>query len=439
MSAELETLAKTVNEMSDLVKKSSEGESERIKTVVEGVLKNVLRTHPGFTPSRKVKFDDMIPSETDEILEAMPKELHQEMDKVYLLSSILKKHPKELRCYENFKKSFDRADCAEFKKALDSTTAGGVDEWVPSDLSPSLVEKIRLELKVAALFQTISMPTNPYKLPVDVGDFQSFLQPENTADTGQTIIPVGDTGDISGAATFTAAGHMTRVLTSKEATEDSIVPLMPLIQRKIVLALAQGREDAIINGDTGTHQDSDTQAGSAQGRRRLFKGLRALSLENSYTRDLATLQKDGLLEMMADMGVYGVNPASLAWITSIRGYINLMKLDEVITLDKMGPNAVILKGQLGSLLGIPVIVSEYVRTDLNSTGVYEADATKTVLHLVNRDALAVGERLRPSTQLLTELYAVYNQNALLATERIDFQSLYAIASNRVVNTGINIG
>jgi HK97 family phage major capsid protein len=432
---EVADLVKTVKEATDALTAAHADNQENVKRMVEETIKSVLRAHPGVTPQRTISFGEQ--SDRDEVLKSLPKEVQHEADKIYLLSSIMKVPAKSLKSWGNFRRVCE-AKASDFIKALDSTTAGGVDEWVPTEMSASLQEKVRLQLKVASLFPTIQMPSNPYELPIEVGDINSFYLPEQTADTGQTLIPVGDTSSISGKVTFSAKALSTRVLMSKESAEDSIVPLLPLIQNRIVLALAQGREDLILNGDTaGSHEDTDTS--SATSRRKGWLGLRAMSNDQSYTRDLSTLSETNLLDLRADMGIYGVNPADLVFVTSIKGYIALMKIDAVTTLEKFGPNAVILQGQLGSIAGIPIVVSEFVRSDLNASAVYEASATKTVIHCVHRNAFAIGERSRISTQLLTELYAASNQNALLANERLDFQPVYPIASNRVVNTGINVG
>lgn len=433
---EMTELIKSVKDATDALKSAHADNEERTKKLVEETIKGVLSQHPGITPARTLPFagSDVL---GDDLVAEVPVEVQREMDKVFLVSSILRKSPKELKIYPKFRKMFE-AKAQEFMKALDSTTAGGVDEWVPTELSPNLIEKVRLQLKVAALFPLINMPTNPYKLPIDVGDFTTFKVPENTADTGQTDIPVGDTGSISGDVTFTAVGHKSIVLSSKEATEDSIIPLLPLIERKLILSLAQGREDAILNGDTGTHEDTDTT--SATSRRKMFLGLRAMANDNSatHTFDLATMSINNLLAIRELMGVYGVNPSDIAWVTSIKGMMALAKIDALQTLDKVGPQAVILAGQLGTVLGSPLIVSEYVRNDLNASGIYEASATKTVLHCVHRNGFGVGERRRPSTEFLRELYARYDQNATVVTERIDFQPLFPIASNVVVANGLNV-
>lgn len=435
----IEDVIKQIKEAQEAMTKAHSDNQAGIKSMVEETIRTVLRSHPGVTPERKVIFDGAMPSDESALTKMLPSEVQHAADNLFLLSKFLKKDVKQLKSYGDFRRMFD-AKATEFRKALDSTTAGGVDEWVPTDFSAQLKEKVRLQLKVAALFPTISMPSNPYTLPVEVGNIDSFLQPENTADTGQTIIPVGDTSNISGSVTFSASGHATRVLMSKEAMEDSIVPLLPLIQSRIVLALAQGREDVLMNGDNSvTHMDSDTAGGSAQLRRKMAKGIRALGYLNSYTTDLSTLSLNNLIDMVAAMGVYGINPADTAFVTGISGAAQLMKIDAVQTLDKFGPQAVVLQGQIGFVLGRPLVVSEYQRTDLNGSGVYASASTKTTIALVNRNGIGIGERSRVETQLLTELYAVYNQNALIASERFDIQPLYPIASNRVVQLGVNVG
>lgn len=436
-TTEFDTLAKSLKDATDAIKTAHSDMEKSVEEKVEQKLKLMLRNHPGFTPARTIKFGNEGVTEADAILGELPKEVHYEMDKIYLLSSFFKVHPKQLKSYSGFRRIFE-AKAGDFMKALDSTTAGGVDEWVPTEMSPTLKEKVRLQLKVAGLFPVVPMPSNPFQAPVELGNYNTFYLPEQTADTGQTAIPVGDGNTISGAATFSAKLSTTRVLMSKVATEDSMVPLMPQVQQGIALGLAQAREDFILNGDTaGSHEDTDIT--SATDRRKGWLGLRALANDNAYTTDLSTLSLDNLLTQRGAMGVYGVNPADLAHITGIKGYIAMMKIDGVQTLDKMGPNAVLLAGQLGAVGGVPIIVSEWVREVLNSTGIYESGQTRTVIYTVNRQAFGVGERSRPQAELLTELYAIYGQNAMLITERVDFQPFYTIASNHAIDLGVNVG
>jgi len=216
----LEDVAKSVKEATDALQKAQADNQAKVEQMVEQKLKEVLRNHPGKTEHRTIEFDGQMPNKEEEILAKMPAEVQKEMDSVYIMSKLFGRSPKELKSWGSFVQK-----AGDFKKALDTSTAGGVLEWIPTGFSPNLQALIRLQLKVAALFPTIQMPTNPYKLPVQIGRFKSYKHAEQTADTGQTKITKGDANSISAATTFTAVAHATEVLASDESTEDSIVPL----------------------------------------------------------------------------------------------------------------------------------------------------------------------------------------------------------------------
>jgi HK97 family phage major capsid protein len=282
------------------------------------------------------------------------------------------------------------------------------------------------------------MPTNPYELPITVGRATSYKHTEQTAATGQTKLPDAyAANEPTGKATLSAQGHGCSKLMSKDVEEDSIIPILPFVQRDIVRGLAEGREDAILNGDTaGTHEDSDTT--SAADRRKLWLGLRAEANDQSNTTDLGTLSLANLRVMRGAMGKYGVRPADLAFITSVAGYIKLLGLTEVTTVDKYGSQATVLTGELAKVDGIPVIVSEWARADLNASGVHDgATEDNTVIYLVNRSSYLIGERRRPNVQLLKELYAESDQDALVVRERVAFKKLFAAAED-TMHLGYNV-
>ena len=59
-------------------------------------------------------------------------------------------------------------------------------------------------------------------------------------------------------------------------------------------------------------------------------------------------------------------------------YIRALSVDNFRTLDKLGPNATVLRGQLGAVEGIPVIVSEQMKladTDGQVTDAGNGDLT----------------------------------------------------------------
>jgi len=139
------------------------------------------------------------------------------------------------------------------------------------------------------------------------------------------------------------------------------------------------------------------------------------------------------------MGKYGVNPNNLAWIAGVRVFHKLLSLPEVLTVDKYGANATILTGELAKLDGIPIIVSEFIREDLNASGVYDGVTTnRTILPLVYRPAFLYGDRRTITLRVSQELYMETDQDVAIATQRLDFQPVQDAASEPVVGLGYNI-
>ena len=78
----------------------------------------------------------------------------------------------------------------------------------------------------------------------------------------------------------------------------------------------------------------------------------------------------------------------LVLITSPEYFIKeFMGLSEVKTVDTFGPAATILTGQLGSIYGVPIVLSRFMGIDLNASGFYDnVTKTKSGLLCVNRSS-----------------------------------------------------
>lgn len=431
-TATLDEIKKQVHDLTELAKQ----QKAEYASTVETLLKSVLQNHPGFTPASKIE----VPLTDQEkrigdVFEKMPAELHSECDNILFLSKMLNRQPQMLKSWNPFKRKM-----GEFKKALDTAEATGGAEWIPTDFSSQLYELVRQSGQVQSLFPQLTMPTNPYKLPIQIGRLMSFKGAEQTADSSQTPVSSGHTAGITGNVTLTAVNHNTMVPTSKNLEEDSIIPILPFLRSEIITALAEGRETCILNGDivSGTHEDTDTT--DAGDRRKMWTGLRALAHDTAgYAVDMSEFTLSTLLDLIGTMGKFGLRPAEAPIITGIKGYLTLCKLPQVQTLDKYGPGALILNGELANVLGRPIIVSEFVREDLNSSGVYASGQTKTALHVVNRRGFVMGIRRDATVQLLTELFALYGQDVLMVWERVIFSPTYAQSTNATAVMGQNIG
>jgi len=400
------------------------------RELIAGMIQDALKQHRGSFRERTLRKGEYSIDAAPFARPKLPAELQDRADDIYLASKFLRRDPRSLKMWREF-----ASEASALRKAMDTATADEGLEWVPTGFSSELIRKVKLQLKVAALHRRVAMPTNPFKLPIDGADATAYLFSESTGDTSAKITAsTPGTGEV----TFDAIKLACRVLVSTELEEDSIVAILPLLRDKIVQALAEAQESATINGDTdGTHMDSDVTASSDV--RKAWDGYRKLAL-GAAKIDCATFNKTNLRAIRTAMGKYGVNPNNLAWIAGISVYNKMLGLDEVVTLDKYGPSATILTGELGKFDGIPIIVSEFIREDLNASGVHDDITTdKTVLPLVYRPAFLYGDRRSITLRVSQELYMETDQDVAIATQRLDFQPVQNATAEPIVGLGYNIG
>lgn len=319
-------------------------------------------------------------------------------------------------------------------KAMDTSTAGEGLEWVPTGFSATLQEVAQALGDISDLFPTFTMPTNPYKWPIATAFPTIYYWPESTGDNSTSITASNRS---TSNVTFTAKQFAGRVLTSGELTEDSIIPVLPDIRQSLAQALVRAREDAILNSDTAaTHQDSGITFASTDHRRSIL-GLRALAIDLSATVDTGSYGTAGGTELRAIRaltGKYGIRPSEGAYIVSLRDAFYIMNDANVVSLEKFGPLATVLRGELAVIDGMPIRASEFQRSDLNATGLYDnSTTTKSAAIFVNRMAFKLAQRRMPTIE--AEKIIETQQFQVVATSREDFQTMYG--TDDVVALGYN--
>lgn len=338
---------------------------------------------------------------------------------------------KSLKLYDRYSQI-----AQDFAKALDTATSGEGLDWIPTLFSADLITKYRLQLKVAALFPWFTIPagTGSYKWPTLSGAWIAYKIPENVGDIGVKI--PASTGT-TGAVTFTPAKLACRAVFSEDINEDSIISILPILKAEIALAMAEGLENAVINGDTtATHFDTGYTV-ATNDQRRIFKGLRKLA-NSSGKVDIGTSFPTGstIRGVRKAMGKYGVDPSQLAWITGISAYIKLLSMTQIATAEKFMASATWLKGYLTALDGSPIVVSEKVAEDLNASGIYDGvTETKTIMALVNKLQWIIGEKRSLTVKGKEDVET--DQKVAVITQRLDMQKMRPAADNPV-GIGYNI-
>jgi HK97 family phage major capsid protein len=420
----------------DLQAKQAKFESKRKGNFVgdEDDTDELIRKNQG---SKSMMINNLVQSKSMDEKIVM---LQEANDNILTVAQLLNCDPRDTKIYHDTLKTN-----SFLTKDLDTATSGQGSDWVPVGYSSRLFDRVRLELMVAKLHEEMYMPTALYKPPIVTTDSVGYLIAENTGDddfvTAAKLIKATQPGTSN--FTLTAKKIAGRVVFSEEITEDSIVPILPFITGNIVLALSQAQEQATINGDItdSTHMDSDSN--QSYDARKSWDGYRKMGSLAGTGYSLATLTGENLSSLRTKMGRYGVRPENLAFVTSISGYNQLMNLKDagnnnlVITLEKYGGLVTILSGELGRVYGIPIIVSEYVRQDLNATGIYDATTTtKTEIILVNKKCMIYGDRRTMKVKVAEQIQT--DQTILVATMRKAFSAVYPPASNTIVSCGYNI-
>ena len=311
---------------------------------------------------------------------------------------------------------------SDLAKALDTVDSS---EFIPTQFSARLLDDVRLELKVAGLFQRLALPSSPYTNPIRGQRQVAYLIGEPTTDTASKV-PTSD--PVSANVTFTAKTLAVRNLFSDMFAEDSVIPVLPWVMSELKQAMVDAQEDAVINGDTSTtHQHSDVTA--ANDRRKAWDGLLKLSGGSSGNAavDISTLSVANLRSIRKKMGRFGANSAKLAYVTSVSGYVQMLSLDEVETIDKFGPMATIQAGELAKLDGSPVIVSEFVRNDLTTAGIYDgATVTDTEVFLVHTPSFLFGDVGAAKAESARDIESL--QTVVVTSARTSFKEIHTPGS-----------
>ncbi len=321
----------------------------------------------------------------------------------------------------------------------DATGAGA--EWIPDNTMPALEREMELARRVEALFDTFDIPAGG---TLNVPFLSTGLRPYLSG--APTTEPVAQfTSSSLGTAnrTVTASKLAVRMVVDRDSSEDSLIATESIGRQALVEALRDGVEDAILNGDTGTHQDTGLSAwnirsrwgatglGSSADHRRAWIGVRARATDVSNTADGGSLQTAARIAgMLATLDV----PHALGSVVALTSleYIVLKLLADtnLLTVDKVGQVATILTGQVGSIFGVPIIPTEFMDKELNASGVFDdTTKTKTALALFNRDRFKMG--IRRGARVETQTDITRDIDNFVATRRCAFTTFDSATKKNV--------
>ncbi len=318
-------------------------------------------------------------------------------------------------------------------KILTTTGSGTGAEWVPTVLSGQMIDLYRTQLRLAGLVEHFTIPrgVGTFELPLEGADVDPYLSngaaDDDPADSTSAIkARTPGTSKVS----FTGVGMKVRLLVNTEATEDAVIDMVDYLRKKGIQAMLNGTEGALVNGDTsGSHMDSDITASDHY--LKAWDGLRDLT--NSEAKVLLPSADGGKLKgihfvnLRTKFGKYADDPSRLVNVVSHIGAAHLTADDDFTTVEKMGPNASLITGQVGVVLGSPVVVSSKVRNNLNNSGVYDGSTTdKTSAITFNRDCFGLADKRMITVEAEKDIQT--DKWIVVVTKRDDFARIQAEAT-----------
>ncbi len=313
---------------------------------------------------------------------------------------------------------------------MHTANTGYGTEWVPDIWSSELWRKARAENVILPLFRVIEMPSNPFELPISGADPTVYYVPETQDEDDLTLAgagnPIPDSQIGSGKVTLTAKKLALRVGFSAELVEDAAIPLIALYREQALRVMAETIDHVLLNGDTETgatgNINSDDGAPSSTAKYVAFDGLRKLPLVTNTAngQSAAGAPSVALLRTTRFLmpGRYALRPKDCAWIVDGSTYAKLLSLADVATVDKFGPHATVLTGEIAKVDGVPVLVSAEMPLTMDDGKVDSTGNTKGQAICVYRPGWVVGYRRRVAATMNYLPY--YDAYQMVATVRLAF-------------------
>jgi len=331
--------------------------------------------------------------------------------------------------------------------AMAGGNAGFGAEWVPEEMSAEFNEYLRIQPNLPNKFRTWMMPTgSSAKYPFQNGRAVVYKAAENLVDSGAQA---RKTNIATANKTFTPITFIGALVTSEILTEDAVLNMVALIRSELAVAILEGLESAIINGDTaGTHQDNaggGTHYETYQVETGIL-GLRAIAEDDSNTINIETLAAatgvyslvwKNFVQLKDMIGRAGSkNPTESMWITGARGRPQVQ--NALHQEDALGVLQYLISGLLPTVDGSEVYISGMYNEQLDSDGLGHATPASgdhTSLLCVHKPSFLIGQRRGVTLEVAKDILT--QQQQFVATARYDFGKISS-SDLKPVSCGINI-
>lgn len=291
-------------------------------------------------------------------------------------------------------------------KAVNTSSSGVVSsDKFEQVVTTRLEEDVKELLTVEPMFRSIQLTSATQVLPINPA-----------ATTAGWVNPTAfGTADSTGSEltkTLTEIILQTHKLAGKsyitdETEEDAILPILPLLRDQLVQAHANEVDNALINS-TGSANDPTGLISRAT-----TAGGVKVNLTTAKADGTVLVTAKMILQTRRGLGQWGLDIRKLGVVVSLDAYWDLLEDDEFSNVNEVtAAVATKLTGQVGSVYGMPVIISTQM----------PAKATSAVFAIIVNSGNFVVPRLR-GFNVQSDYDVEFQRRVIVATQRLGFSDI----------------
>lgn len=253
--------------------------------------------------------------------------------------------------------------------------------WIPTVNARFYFEEYELPFLLANYFDQMPMDSATVEVPGDTGHLEGVEETDAATFTSQSTTQSN--------YSVTARNNVVHTQITEDLLSDSSPAYMDKLRRDVVAGIARAYERCLINGDiTGaprgaSHQDSDTAALALNATfAKAFNGIRKKAFANDTALGAGqivldqgndTASKTMFANLMGLMGKFASEKDDLLWVVSptVENQVVTGAIPELFTAFAFGGLASNVTGQMPPIFGIKGVTSQFMREDLNASGVYD--------------------------------------------------------------------
>jgi hypothetical protein len=275
------------------------------------------------------------------------------------------------------------------KDALGGASSSTGATFFPTETSNEIIQLVYEQNFLRGLLPAIPQSTRTINVP-KINSSIDFHRQTLAATEGGT--EAGESRHGTTEITLTLGTIIANIPIGNYLIAYGVEGLLSVLRDDIAARLAYNEQSLFLNGDTETGSsyadningayNASTNTGGVNATNNdyllLFDGLRKSATATAVSVS-GTFALSHLRQAISNLGVYADNRDDLALIVPRNLEVQLLGLTELQTVDKYGPAATVLTGEIGKIYGVRVFGTGALPTNLNYSGVFDGTTTTQTL------------------------------------------------------------